>query len=87
MPQALPFSPVAAPPLGAPPLTPVDPFMGVAEVLAVVNVSRSTLWNWRRQGKFPRGTCLGGKLVMWRRSVVEAWMAAQERGEAWTTGN
>jgi prophage regulatory protein len=46
------------------------------DVLAVVPVSRVTLWNWRRQGHFPAPVRLGPNLLFWRESDVLAWLAA-----------
>ena len=45
------------------------------EVLDRVGVSYPTLWQWMRDGKFPRSRELGGKSA-WLESEVEAWIAS-----------
>ncbi len=44
------------------------------EVLALVKVSRPTLWSWRRAGTFPAPIRLGPNTIAWRQSDVEAWL-------------
>jgi predicted DNA-binding transcriptional regulator AlpA len=48
------------------------------EVCAIVGVTFPCLWQWMRDGKFPRGRAVGGNSskTMWLSSEVEAWMAA-----------
>jgi prophage regulatory protein len=49
-------------------------FISKQEVLARVSVSYPTIWQWMRDGKFPRSRELGGRVV-WLESEVEEWMA------------
>jgi|GEM_PF-2016647 len=42
-----------------------------------LGVSGSTIWNWIKQGKFPRGTKLSENCTAWNAADVEAW--AQSR--------
>ena len=46
-----------------------------AEVLAIANVSFPTVWQWMRDGKFPRARVVGGK-SMWLSTDIENWIAA-----------
>jgi predicted DNA-binding transcriptional regulator AlpA len=51
-----------------------------AEVLKRVGVSYPTLWNWMRQGKFPRSRVLGElgsktARVVWFEDEIELWIA------------
>ena len=39
--------------------------------------SRITIWGWIKEGKFPDGTLVGGRVKVWPRDEVEAFM----RGE------
>jgi prophage regulatory protein len=41
--------------------------------------SRVTLWRWAKQGKFPAPVALGGGRIAWRRSEIDAWIAARPR--------
>ena len=47
------------------------------EVLAMLGVSRPTLWAWRRAGRFPEPLRLGPNVIAWPQSVVAAWLAAK----------
>jgi predicted DNA-binding transcriptional regulator AlpA len=47
--------------------------MSKLEVCDVVGVSFPTLWQWMRDGKFPRSRELGGK-TCWLASEVEQWI-------------
>ena len=45
------------------------------EVLAITGLSFPTLWQWMRDGKFPRSRIVGGR-SMWVSSEIEQWLAA-----------
>lgn len=56
-----------------------DTYFVQRELLALFNVSRPTLWAWRRRGVFPEPVKLvGSQRLYWRRSVIEAWRAERE---------
>lgn len=40
-------------------------------------LSRSTIYQWMKEGTFPKPVALGARLVGWRESDIEAWMAAR----------
>jgi predicted DNA-binding transcriptional regulator AlpA len=46
------------------------------ELLDLVKVSYPTIWQWMRDGKFPRSRSLGvgGQKIVWLASEVESWM-------------
>jgi prophage regulatory protein len=48
------------------------------EVERRTGLSRSCLYDWVRRGEFPRPVALGTRMVGWRESDIEAWMAARE---------
>ncbi|WP_307873954.1 MULTISPECIES: helix-turn-helix domain-containing protein [unclassified Frankia] len=58
----------------------MDELLRTVEVAALLKVPPGTLRQWRHRGFGPRGFALGGT-VRYRRSVVDAWIAAQERAE------
>ncbi len=43
-------------------------------VLAVANASFPTIWQWMRDGKFPRARIVGGR-SMWLSSEIDQWLA------------
>jgi prophage regulatory protein len=53
-------------------------FLRLPEVLAMVGVSKSTLYDRMKAGRFPRNIELGGNLVVWREADVRSWMSAQD---------
>lgn len=48
-------------------------FLRVADVCALLCISRPTLWRLRRASEFPAPTYLSRRSIGWRRSDVEAW--------------
>ncbi len=49
------------------------------QVAARLQLSTTTIWRMRRAGCFPApvSTGVSGKAVRWRRSDVDAWLAAR----------
>jgi len=47
-------------------------------VEAVTGLSRSTIYAWVAAGCFPKPIALGTRLVAWRESDIDAWLAARE---------
>ncbi len=45
-----------------------------AAVMAIANASFPTLWQWMREGKFPRARTVGGR-SMWLSTEIDAWLA------------
>lgn len=43
----------------------------------IVPVSHSTLWRWVKNGSLPAPYKLGPNIVGWKRSEIDAWMAAR----------
>lgn len=54
-----------------------DALMRERQVLAKVPVSRSTLWRWCRDGKFPRPIKAVG-VTAWRSKDIARWLEAQQ---------
>jgi len=48
------------------------------EVEARTGLARSTLYDWMKAGTFPKPIALGTRLVAWRESDIDAWLAARE---------
>ena len=47
------------------------------DVLALLGVSKATLWRWRRDGGFPHPIQLGPNTVGWLREDVHEWLEAR----------
>ena len=48
-------------------------FINKKQMLARVGASYPSIWQWMREGKFPRSRELGGKAA-WLESEIEAWI-------------
>jgi prophage regulatory protein len=58
--------------------THLDRFLPVREVLRVLGVSKTTLYDMMTDGEFPRGIRIAKKRVGWRESVVKRWMDSRD---------
>lgn len=58
-----------------------ESFLRLPQVLARVPVSKSTLWGWVRDGKFPKPVKLGPMTTAWHSKDVAAWMAKASEGQ------
>ena len=43
----------------------------------LLNVSRSTIWRWVREGKFPPPVQLGPNVKAWRETDLQNWLDSQ----------
>ncbi|MGF6095731.1 helix-turn-helix transcriptional regulator [Pseudomonas sp. 18175] len=62
-----------------PPLpgVPLCGFLRQVQVLALIPVSKSTLWRRVQAGSFPAPLKLSERVTVWRAEDVQAWMQAQ----------
>ena len=59
-------------------LTDVDRLLPLREVVTASGLSRSTIYAWMDDGRFPLPLRVGGRRL-WRRSEIAAWIDAQPR--------
>ena len=52
------------------------------DVEARTGLARSTIYKWISEGGFPSPVRLGGRVVAWRASEIEAWIEAQTEARA-----
>jgi prophage regulatory protein len=57
-------------------------YIRLANLLNLVPVGRSTLWQWVRDQKFPAPVKLSERITAWRVEDVRSWLAAQGQKEA-----
>ncbi|TPW25736.1 helix-turn-helix transcriptional regulator [Pararhizobium mangrovi] len=61
-------------------------FVRLETVLALIPVSRSTIFSWIQQGRFPRQIRIGPRTSAWRaediRAVIEARAEAQQADQS-----
>jgi predicted DNA-binding transcriptional regulator AlpA len=48
------------------------------QVAAMLGVDWTTIDNWRRSGRFPKGITLSDQVVVWRLGDVEKWIRERE---------
>ena len=49
-----------------------------AKTAGILPCSRSSLWRWVKEGRFPAPFKLGNRMTAWRASDVAAWLASRE---------
>jgi len=57
----------------------IRPLLTERDILAQLQVSRTTLYVYRRERGFPQPLLIGGSRLRWRAEHVEEWLAAQPR--------
>ncbi len=53
---------------------PVTRLIRLAEVKHRVGLSRSTIYRWMAEGRFPRPARLGNYIVAWEEQVIDDWI-------------
>ncbi len=48
--------------------------LSTKKVCSLVGVSRMTLWNWERQGRFPQRVQVGPNKVAWLKHEIDSWI-------------
>ncbi|GEK42816.1 helix-turn-helix transcriptional regulator [Acinetobacter johnsonii] len=52
--------------------------VGNSKQRGLLGISKSTLWRWIQQNRFPAPSkLLGSNIAVWRMSEVQEWMKAQ----------
>ncbi|MGN6529214.1 MAG: helix-turn-helix transcriptional regulator [Burkholderiaceae bacterium] len=54
-------------------------FLREAQVLVLLQVSRSTLYRWVQAGHFPQPVQLSNRVKAWRTESVRNWVVAQQQ--------
>ena len=57
----------------------LKPILRQQDILSLLGISRACLWKWRMAGVFPKPMRLGPRLLGWRASDVQAWIAVREQ--------
>ena len=63
--------------LTKPSLNNLDPLLSIKDLKALLGVGESTIWQWVRDGKFPKPIKLSKTLSRWKQSKVEGWINEQ----------
>jgi prophage regulatory protein len=57
---------------------PLARLLSQREVLALLGVSRVSVYKWRREGRFPAPVVLSTRTLRWREDDVAAFVAARQ---------
>jgi prophage regulatory protein len=52
-------------------------FLRLPEVVRRVGISRSSVWLWVRQGRFPEPIRVGPRVTCWRQTEIDRWIEAR----------
>lgn len=51
-----------------------DKLLRVKQVLEVIPVAKSTIWQWVKEDRFPKPIKLGGKTTVWKMSEIQRFV-------------
>lgn len=74
-PPPLPSSSTLQPSTATPLLSGADRLLRLQEVIALVSISRATIYRYLGAGSFPSPLQIGPRRVAWRASDINAWFA------------
>lgn len=60
--------------------SPSNNLLRVSEVCRWLNVSKSTIYKWVKDGHFPQPLVLGDHASRWQESDIEEWLNSRPRG-------
>lgn len=60
--------------------SPSDKLMRISEVCKWLNVSKSTIYKWVKEDRFPQPIILGDHASRWLESDITVWLSELPRG-------
>ncbi|MFG0888092.1 helix-turn-helix transcriptional regulator [Vibrio sp. CJQ_6] len=42
-----------------------------------MNISKVTVWRWRKEGRLPAACAISPRVVGWKRETIESWLEEQ----------
>lgn len=49
-------------------------FYRIKDLLSIIPVSKSTIWQWIKDGKFPRPTKMSSRVTVWSKKQIHEFM-------------
>jgi len=49
-------------------------FYRINDLLSIIPVSKATIWNWVKAGKFPQPTKISSRVTVWRKTQVHEYL-------------
>ncbi len=63
-------------------MQPSNRFIRMPELMKILGVSRSSVWNYCKSGNFPQPHKISPRLVGWLESDVQSWIETRAKGAA-----
>lgn len=60
-------------------LTGHDPLLSPSDFWRYLNIGRRTFCTWRAAGKLPAPDLAEGRIIRWRMSTIEEWLAGRNQ--------
>lgn len=52
-------------------------FIRINELATYLNISKVTVWRWRKEGRLPAACAISPRVVGWKRETIESWLDEQ----------
>lgn len=52
-------------------------FIRVSDLATHLNISKVTVWRWRKEGRLPPARAISTRVVGWERETIERWLEEQ----------
>ncbi|ENE5199712.1 helix-turn-helix domain-containing protein [Vibrio parahaemolyticus] len=52
-------------------------FIRINDLAKQLDVTKVTIWRWRKEGRLPPATAISPIVVGWKRETIEAWLDKQ----------
>lgn len=58
-------------------------FIRVSELATYLNISKVTVWRWRKEGRLPAACTISPRVVGWKRETIESWLDEQANNQSY----
>ncbi|MGU3814086.1 helix-turn-helix transcriptional regulator [Vibrio diabolicus] len=52
-------------------------FIRINDLAKQLDVTKVTIWRWRKEGRLPPATAISPRVVGWKHETIEAWLDKQ----------
>jgi prophage regulatory protein len=59
-----------------------DRYLRIKDVVAMLSISRSSIYRMVQEGKFPKQIKLTERTAVWKLSAINAWVAERENASS-----
>ncbi|MCX8924554.1 helix-turn-helix transcriptional regulator [Vibrio parahaemolyticus] len=58
-------------------------FIRINELATYLNISKVTVWRWRKEGRLPAACAISPRVVGWKRQTIESWLDEQANNQSY----